>query len=66
MYLYMMVTADELELPMYVSDNLRALAQKMGISYHSAQYDVWRNKAKHYTVGANRGYKVVKVQVDDD
>lgn len=61
----MMVTADELELPMYVSDNLRALAQKMGISYHSAQYDVYRTKVKHFKVGGYRGYKVVKVKIDD-
>ena len=59
-YLWLAVTADEYETPLYVADTARELAEKFGvkpitiISYTSRYHD-----------GRQNGYKYVKVRNDE-
>ena len=59
--LYMAVTADHLELPLYVTDSCKELASRYGISSNNLTSQIANN-----TSGKNRGTKFVKVIFDDN
>lgn len=59
--LYMAVTPDELELPLFVTDYCRELANKYGISN-----DNLLSQIAHNCSGRDRGAKFIRVIVDDN
>ena len=61
MNLYMAVTTDELELPLYVTDNAPDLARKFGLKIQSMYCEISRPSKS--TV---RGYKFIKIKMDDE
>lgn len=61
MKLYMKVTADELELPLLIEDNLERFCQKLGISKDRCWQIICRDKQ-----GSRRGYRIVRINVDED
>lgn len=58
MSIYMAVTADEYELPIDFSSNLKKLAERTGVSASSISSCIYKNRS-----GKNRGFKFVKVEV---
>lgn len=59
--LYMAVTADHLELPLYVTDSCKELALRYGISSKNLTSQIANNAS-----GKTRGAKFVRVIIDDN
>ena len=59
--LYMAVTPDELELPLFVTDNCKELAQKYNTSTDTVYSQITRK-----CDGSRKGVKFVKVIIDDE
>ena len=60
MKLYLAVTADYLELPLYVTSNVVSLAEKFGVSVNCVQSSI--------TYGRNgrvKGIKFIRVEIDE-
>lgn len=60
-YLWLAVTADKYELPIFVEDTAQQLANKLGITSSTVIASVTRNKT-----GKNIGRKIVRVNIDED
>ena len=60
-YLWLAVDADEYELPLYVADSAKELAEKFNTNKHTLECNAYRG----YN-GRILGYKYVKVRNDDD
>ena len=58
--LYIQVTADKYELPMLVEDDLEAFCKKLGISKDRCWQIICRED------GSRRGYRIVRIVVNDD
>lgn len=61
MKIYMAVTSDEYELPIYVGKDIHDLAKKFNTSENNI-----RSGITHKTTGKLRGFKFVKVEVEED
>lgn len=59
-YLWIAVEADEYELPLYVADSARELAEKFGTTKHNVECLVYRDRG-----GLISGRKFLKVLKDD-
>lgn len=57
----MKVTADALELPLDMSDDLEAFCQKLGITKKRC----WDIMSRPH-LGQKRGYRIVKVEIDPE
>lgn len=57
---YMAVTSDKYELPIYVGSTARELAEHFGVSINNVYSSI-----SHKSTGRYRGYKFVKVKVKD-
>lgn len=57
MTLYMAVTPDKLELPLFVASNVRELAKKYGVTENTVYSAITRNDS-----GKQRGAKFVKTK----
>jgi hypothetical protein len=60
MFLWLAVTPDKYEFPIYIEDSSSKLAEKLGITASTVIVSVSRNKS-----GINSGRKIVKVELDD-
>ena len=60
MFLWLAVTPDKYEFPIYIEDSSSKLAEKLGITASTVIASVSRNKS-----GINAGRKIVKVELDD-
>lgn len=56
--LYMAVTPDKLELPLFVAGNARELANKYGVTENAVYSSIARNES-----GKQRGAKFIKVKM---
>jgi hypothetical protein len=56
MIVWMAVTADKYELPVYIADTAAELARIVGISYAAIRSYVYRRQKGH-------GYKYIKVEI---
>ena len=56
--LYMAVTPDKLELPLFVAGNVRELANKYGVMENAVYSSIARNES-----GKQRGAKFIKVKM---
>ena len=54
----MVVTADELELPLFIADNIKDIADYLGVKKQSVSAAITKG-----CNGSKRGYKVVRVKV---
>lgn len=61
MKLYIAVTADELELPIFVSDNIRDMAKRFNQKENSIM-----SKIAHKSSGRNSGVRFMRVEVEDE
>lgn len=59
--IYMKITADNLELPLYIDEDLDNFCQKLGITRKRC----WNIMAKPKQ-GQRRGYRIVKVLIDSE
>lgn len=67
MTLYMAVTADEYELPLLVEEQMYVFAKKLGIRQDTLSKELSLIKYGRYkNSGKNRGYRLRKVEVEDD
>lgn len=57
-YLYLAVTSDEYELPIFVEDSANKLAKKLGVSQNSVYLAISKNLS-----GKIQGRKIVKVEI---
>lgn len=60
MHLYLSVTADELELPIFVTESAREMADKYGISTHKLYDSICRGLS-----GKRIGHKFIKVDIGE-
>ncbi|MBP3468076.1 MAG: hypothetical protein J6K26_00965 [Lachnospiraceae bacterium] len=60
MKLYLAVTADYLELPLYVTSNVVSLAEKFGVSVNCVQSSI-----THGRNGRVKGIKFIRVEIDE-
>lgn len=58
-YLWLAVDADEYELPLYVADSARELAERFGTTKHNVETFVCKQ-----STGKELGYKYIKVLND--
>lgn len=61
MTLFMAVTADEYELPLIVSDSRKGIADYAGITTDGISSSISKNRT-----GKTRGFKFVKVEIEED
>lgn len=61
MYIYMQVTADKYELPLFVGC-LAEMAKRLNISKKTV---IWSSSHPDKATGKNKGYKIVKVKDND-
>ncbi len=61
MNLYMAVTTDELELPLYVADNALDLANKFGLKIQTMYCEISRPSKS-----TRRGYKFIRIELNDE
>lgn len=69
MKLFMAVTADEYELPLYVAERVRELAEWHGIgvdAVHQAIYRYERDANRKRQIHPGLGVRFCRVEVDDD
>ena len=59
MALYMAVTPDKLELPLFVAGNARELANKYGVTENTVYSSIARGES-----GKQRGMKFVRVKIE--
>lgn len=59
-YLWLLVEADEYELPLVVADSARELAEKCGTTKHNVETFVSKKSS-----GRNRGTKYLKVRREE-
>lgn len=60
MNLYMAVTTDEFELPLYVADNALDLANKFGLKVQTMYCEISRPSKSNI-----RGYKFIKINIKE-
>lgn len=60
-FLWLAVTADKYEFPIFIEDTAQKLAEKLGITNSTVVASVTRNKS-----GKNKGRKIIKVVIDED
>ena len=61
MKLYLGVTPDEYELPLFVADSLKELSKISGIDYDSIRNLISKNSS-----GRNKGVKFIKIIIDEE
>lgn len=61
MIIYMGVTADKYEFPIYITDTATELAKMVGISRSAVRSSISKNSS-----GRNKGIKFVKVEIDEE
>lgn len=59
--LYLAVTPDELELPLFVTDNVKELADHYGVTKNVVLSSISHNKG-----GNVSGRKFIRVEIDED
>ena len=59
-YCYLLVTADEFELPVLIADSYKELAKLSGYPYRTLQSAVLRQTI------LDEKYKVIRVEIDED
>lgn len=60
MKLYIGVTPDKYELPLFVADSLKELSKMSGIDYDSIRHRISKNSS-----GRNKGIRFIKIIVDE-
>lgn len=61
MKLYMGVTPDKYELPLFVADSLKELANITGIDYDSIRHRISKRSS-----GRNKGVKFIKITIEEE
>lgn len=61
MKIYMGVTPDKYELPIFVADSLKELAEMSGFDYDSIRCRISKKSS-----GRNHGIKFIKVVIDEE
>lgn len=61
MKIYMGVTPDKYELPIFVADSLKELAEMSGFDYDSIRHRISKKSS-----GRNHGIKFIKVVIDEE
>ncbi|WP_277220676.1 hypothetical protein [Peptoniphilus vaginalis] len=61
MKIYMGVTPDKYELPLFVADSLKELAEMSGYDYDSIRHRISKGSS-----GRNHGIKFIKVLIDEE
>lgn len=65
MKLYMAVTPDSFELPLFVSPYAMEMAEKYSTTVKRIEWEVHSSRAKTQLRGTMRGYKFLKINVED-
>lgn len=65
MTIYMAITSDRFELPLYVSESSGDLARKMGVTTNMIYTEINRKHLRK-NQGTKRGFTFTKVVVEDD
>ena len=60
MKLYMGVTPDKYELPLFVADSLKELSKMSGFDYDSVRHLISKRSS-----GKNKGIKFIKITIDE-
>lgn len=60
--IYMTVTPDEYELPIYIADSIEELAER----YNVQKGSIYTSISMNTDTGEKRGYKFAKVKVTDE
>ena len=60
MKLYMGVTPDKYELPLFVADSLKELSKMSGFDYDSIRHRISKNSS-----GRNRGIKFIRIEFEE-
>lgn len=61
MKLYMGVTPDKYELPLFVADSLKELSKMSGFDYDSVRHLISKRSS-----GKNKGIKFIKITIDEE
>lgn len=61
MKLYMGVTPDKYELPLFVADSLKELSKMSGFDYDSIRHRISKRSS-----GRNKGIKFIKITIDEE
>lgn len=61
MKLYMGVTPDKYELPLYIADSLKELSKMNGFDYDSICHRISKRSS-----GRNKGVKFIKIIIDEE
>lgn len=61
MKLYMGVTPDKYELPIFVADSLKELSKISGFDYDSVRHLISKRSS-----GKNKGIKFIKITIDEE
>lgn len=61
MKLYLGVTSDKYELPLFVADSLKELSKMSGIDYDSIRHRISKNSS-----GRNKGIRFIKIIMDEE
>lgn len=61
MKLYMGVTPDKYELPLFVADSLKELSKISGFDYDSVRHLISKRSS-----GKNKGIKFIKITIDEE
>ena len=60
MKLYMGVTPDKYELPLFVADSLKELSKMSGIDYDSIRHRISKNNS-----GRNKGIRFIRIEFEE-
>lgn len=66
MTIYMAVSSDKYELPLYCTPYLMELAQKFGVTEKRVNWEVSSTRAQANINGKQRGYRFTRVEVEND
>lgn len=61
MKLYMGVTPDKYELPLFVADSLKELSKMSGFDYDSIRHRISKRSS-----GRNKGVKFIKITIEEE